>query len=213
MGVIVSDALTNRPCPSMSWGESRIDAIYEIADAWPARLREGPDGVLYVLPPVPAITERPETTLTDGEAGTVIGVTRQGSRAGIFNRIVARGQEQDDAGQPRFQAIIDQTTGPLRTSGPYGIVTKFFSSPLITSKQAALNSATTMLATSVRQKTTVPVTHTPNPTLTLDTPVELITANIDGAATITQWGIVTSTEIPLVYSGTSRSDVEVVTTS
>lgn len=213
MGVIVSDALTNRPCPSMSWGESRIDAIYEIADAWPARLREGPDGVLYVLPPVPAITERPETTLADGEAGTVIGVTRQGSRAGIFNRIVARGQEQDDAGQPRFQAIIDQTTGPLRTSGPYGIVTKFFSSPLITSKQSALNSATTMLATSVRQKTTVPVTHTPNPTLTLDTPVELITANIDGAATITQWGIVTSTEIPLVYSGTSRSDVEVVTTA
>lgn len=213
MGVIVSDALTNRPCPSMSWGESRIDAIYEIADAWPARLREGPDGVLYVLPPVPAITERPEKSLTDGEAGTVIGVTRQGSRAGIFNRIVARGQEQDDAGQPRFQAIIDQITGPLRTSGPYGIVTKFFSSPLITSKQAALNSATTMLATSVRQKTTVPVTHTPNPTLTLDTPVELITANIDGAATITQWGIVTSTEIPLVYSGTSRSDVEVVTTA
>ena len=213
MGVIVSDALTNRPCPSMSWGESRIDAIYEIADAWPARLREGPDGVLYVLPPVPAITERPETTLTDGDAGTVIGVTRQGSRAGIFNRIVARGQEQDDAGQPRFQAIIDQTIGPLRTSGPYGIVTRFFSSPLITSKQAALNSATTMLATSVRQKTTVPVTHTPNPTLTLDTPVELITANIDGAATITQWGIVTSTEIPLVYSGTSRSDVEVVTTA
>lgn len=213
MGVIVSDALTNRPCPSMSWGESRIDAVYEIADAWPARLREGPDGVLYVLPPVPAITERPETTLTDGEAGTVIGVTRQGSRAGIFNRIVARGQEQDDAGQPRFQAIIDQTTGPLRTSGPYGIVTRFFSSPLITSKQAALNSATTMLATSVRQKTTVPVTHTPNPTLTLDTPVELIPANIDGAATITQWGIVTSTEIPLVYSGTSRSDVEVVTTA
>ena len=213
MGIIVSDALTNRPCPSMSWGESRIDAIYEIADAWPARLREGPDGVLYVLPPVPAITERPEKSLTDGDAGTVIGVTRQGSRAGIFNRIVARGQEQDDAGQPRFQAIIDQTTGPLRTSGPYGIVTRFFSSPLITSKQAALNSATTMLATSVRQKTTVPVTHTPNPTLTLDTPVELITANIDGAATITQWGIVTSTEIPLVYSGTSRSDVEVVTTS
>ena len=213
MGVIVSDALTNRSCPSMSWGESRIDAIYEIADAWPARLREGPEGGLYVLPPVPAITERPETTLTDGEAGTVIGVTRQGSRAGIFNRIVARGQEQDDAGQPRFQAIIDQTTGPLRTSGPYGIVTKFFSSPLIASKQAALNSATVILATSVRQKTTVPVTHAPNPTLALDTPVELITANIDGAATINQWGIVTSTETPLVYSGTSRSDVEVVTTA
>ena len=213
MGVIVSDALTNRACPSMSWGESRIDAVYELTDAWPARLREGPDGVLYVLPPTPSITERPETTLTDGEAGTVIGVTRQGSRNGIFNRIVARGQEQDDAGQPRFQAIVDQTTGPLRTSGPYGVITKFFSSPLITSKSAAFDSAVTMLATSVRPKTTVPVTHAPNPTLTLDTPVELITANIDGAAKINQWGIVTSTEIPLVYSGTSRSDVEVVTTA
>lgn len=213
MGVIVSDALTNRACPSMSWGESRIDAVYELTDAWPARLREGPDGVLYVLPPIPSITERPETTLTDGEAGTVIGVTRQGSRNGIFNRIVARGQEQDDAGQPRFQAIVDQTTGPLRTSGPYGVITKFFNSPLITSKSAAFDSAVTMLATSVRQKTTVPVTHAPNPTLTLDTPVELITATIDGAAEINQWGIVSATEIPLVYSGTSRSDVEVVTTA
>lgn len=213
MGVIVSDALTNRACPSMSWGESRIDAAYEIADAWPARLREGPDGVLYVLPPQPTLTERPETTLTDGESGTVIGVTRQGSRSGIYNRVVARGQEQDDAGQPRFQSIVDQQDGPLRTSGPYGVVTKFFSSPLITSTTAAFDSASTMLATSVRQKTTVPVTHVPNPALTLDTPVELITSNIDGAATITQWGIIASTEVPLIYSGTSRSDIEVVATS
>lgn len=213
MGVIISDALVDRACPSMSWGESRIDAVYEIADAWPARLREGPDGVLYALPPQPTITERPKTILTDGENGTVIGVTRQGSRNGVYNRIVARGQEQDDAGQPRFQATVDQIDGPLRTSGPYGISVKFFSSPLITSTAAAFHSASTMLATSVRQKTTIPVTHVPNPSLTLDTPVELTTANIDGAATITQWGIIASTEIPLIYSGTSRSDVEVVATS
>jgi len=213
MGVIISDALVDRACPSMSWGESRIDAVYEIADAWPARLREGPDGVLYALPPQPTITEPPGTILTDGENGTVIGVTRQGSRNGVYNRIVARGQEQDDAGQPRFQATVDQIDGPLRTSGPYGISVKFFSSPLITSTAAAFHSASTMLATSVRQKTTIPVSHVPNPSLTLDTPVELTTANIDGAATITQWGIIASTEIPLIYSGTSRSDVEVVATS
>lgn len=213
MGVIISDALVDRACPSMSWGESRIDAVYEIADAWPARLREGPDGVLYALPPQPTITEPPGTILTDGENGTVIGVTRQGSRNGVYNRIVARGQEQDDAGQPRFQATVDQIDGPLRTSGPYGISVKFFSSPLITSTAAAFHSASTMLATSVRQKTTIPVSHVPNPSLTLDTPVELTTANIEGAATITQWGIIASTEIPLIYSGTSRSDVEVVATS
>lgn len=213
MGVVISDDLINRPCPSMSWGESRIDAIYEIADAWPARLREGPDGVLYALPPVPAITERPKTTLTDGENGTVIGITRHGSRNGVYNRIVARGQDQNDAGQPRFQATVDQADGPLRTSGPYGISTKFFSSPLITSTTAAFHAASAMLATSVRQKTTVPVTHVPNPNLTLDTPVELTTSNVDGAATINQWGIISSTEIPLIYSGTSRSDVEVATTT
>ena len=34
-------------------------------------------------------------TLTDGAAGTVIGVSRQASRGGVHNRVVVRGQDQD----------------------------------------------------------------------------------------------------------------------
>lgn len=210
MGVIVDEDLADRACPSMTWGESRIDAVYEIADAWPARLREGPDGVLYALPPVPAPTSRPARSLTDGQDGTVIGVTRQGGRSGVYNRVVTRGQEQDDAGFPRFQQVADQTEGPMRVDGPYGVVTKFFSSPLITDNNVAWRTAVTMLATSIRKQRTVPVTHAPDPTLTLDTPVELVTHDVDTAQTVTQWGAVSAVEIPLVYSSTARTDIEVV---
>jgi hypothetical protein len=36
MGVVIDTGLVDRWCPSMTWGESRIDAVYEIAKAWPA---------------------------------------------------------------------------------------------------------------------------------------------------------------------------------
>lgn len=210
LGVSIDRGLVDRACPSMSWGESRIDAVYEIADAWPARIREGPDGVLHVLPPVQELSARPARTLTDGAAGTVIGVSRQASRGGVHNRVVVRGQDQDGPGNPRFQAVADQSTGPMRVGGPYGTVTKFFSSPLITSPVIALETATTMLTDSVRRQTTVPVTHVPDPTLGLDDPVELITHPAEGAAPITSWGVVSAMEIPLVPGSDARTDIEVI---
>lgn len=206
MGVIIDPALVDRACPSMSWGESRIDAVYEIADAWPARLREGADGILYALPPDPTSEAR---TLTDGEDGTVIAAPRQGSRDGVYNRVVARGQDQDDAGRPVFQAVADQTTGPLAVNGPYGTVTRFFSSPLITSQTIAAKTARSLLASSVARQETVPVEHVPDPTLALDEAVTLVTRDAAGTSQVIRTGRVSALEIPLTWTGTARTDVEV----
>ena len=137
-------------------------------------------------------------------------MSRQASRGGVHNRVVVRGQDQDGPGTPRFQAVADQSTGPMRVGGPYGTVTKFFSSPLITSPVIALETATTMLTDSVRRQTTVPVTHVPDPTLGLDDPVELITHPAEGAAPITSWGVVSAMEIPLVPGSAARTDIEVI---
>lgn len=211
MPVSVDDQLVDRACPSsMSWGESRIDALYEIADTWPARLREGMDGVLYVLPPVDEITTVPARLLTDGEGGTVVGAPRSLARDQVYNRVVARGQDQDDQGKATFQAVADQETGPLAVSGPYGVVTRFYSSPLITSTAVAASTARTMLAQSVRRTSTVPVEHAPDPTITLDEPVAVMTHPAEGAAAVVRWGRVTAFELPLVHSSTARTDVEVV---
>ena len=206
MGVIIDPALTDRRCPSMSWGESRIDAVYEIADAWPARLREGADGILYVLPPDPGGRVR---VLTDGEGGTVIGTPSSATREGVCTRVVARGQDQDDAGAPAFQAVADQATGPLSVDGPYGTVTRFFSSPLITSQAIAEKTAASLLATAVRRQVTVPVTHVPDPTISLDETVELVTQAAAGTPLVRRTGTVAAVEVPLGWSETARTDVEV----
>lgn len=208
-GLIIDRALADRACPSsMSWGESRIDALYEIAAAWPARLREDPEGYTTLLPPV-AAGESPTRVLTDGEGGTVVGVSSTQSRSKVYNRVVCRAQEQDSAGRPTFQATADQMNGPLRVGGPYGTVTRFYSSPLVTNWTQALRAAETMLQTSVSRALTVPVTHAPDPTMRLDELVAVHTQEAAGADHTIRWGRVTATEIPLLSTGTARTDIEV----
>ena len=210
MGLIIDPALGDYPCPSMNWGESRIDAIYEIARAWPAVVREGGDGILYVSQPVPDPTSRPDLRLSDGAEGTVVGVAASVTRDKIYNRIVARGQERSDEGSPSFQAIADQLTGPMRVDGPYGVVPRFFSSPLITSVAQAKSTAEAMLADAVRKKIKIPVEHAPDPRLRLDAHVEVETRPVDGATGRTMWGVVAAYEVPLTYRGTQKTEIEVV---
>lgn len=210
MGLIIDPALGDRPCPSMTWGESRIDAVYEIAKAWPAVVREGGDGILYLSPPTPDPTSRPQLRLSDGDEGTVVGVAASVSRDKIYNRVVARGQESSDEGSPSFQAVADQLTGPMRVDGPYGVVPRFFSSPLITSVAQAKSTAEAMLADAVRKKVKVPVQHAPDPRIHLDAHVEVETRPVDGATGRTMWGVVAAYEVPLTYRGAQKTDVEVV---
>ena len=210
MGLIIDPALGDYPCPSMTWGESRIDAVYEIARAWPAVVREGGDGILYVSPPTPDPTSRPDLRLSDGAEGTVVGVAASVTRDKIYNRIVARGQESSDGGAPSFQATADQMTGPMRVDGPYGVVPRFFSSPLITSVAQAKSTAEAMLADAVRKKVKIPVEHAPDPRLRLDAHVEVETRPVDGATGHTMWGVVAAYEVPLTYRGTQKTEIEVV---
>lgn len=209
MGLIIDPALRDYPCPSMTWGESRIDAVYEIARSWPAVVREGGDGILYVSPPTPDPTSRPELRLSDGAEGTVVGVAASVSRDKIYNRVVARGQSSDE-GSPSFQAVADQLSGPMRVDGPYGVVPRFFSSPLITSVAQAKSTAEAMLADAVRKKVTVPVEHAPDPRIRLDAHVEVETRPVEGTPGRTVWGVVAAYEVPLTYRGTQKTDVEVV---
>lgn len=210
MGLVVDPALRDRRCPgSMSWGESRVDALYEIADAWPARLREGTDGLLYMLPPVDE-DAAPSREMTDGEHGTVVGIKRSETRANTYNRVVARGQDSDDKGQPTFQAIANQTTGPMAVTGPYGVVTRFFSSPLITSQETAMSSARTMLRSSVRRARTIPVEHAPDPSIRLDDVVMITAGAATGAEPLRVRGVVSAVDMPLTHVGTARTDVEVM---
>lgn len=202
-----SPALVDRACPqSMEWSEDRLGALYEIADAWPARIRTDPWGQVQFLPVLPQVPV-PVLSLTDGlpygglpgnQRGTVIGADRSDDAAGAYNTVVARSSASD----VDIQAVEVQTSGPMAATGPMGPVVKFWSSPLLTSQGQASAAARTMLRNSLWPRRTVPVELVPDPRIDLDDPVELIR---DG---IRDWGYVTAYDLPLtVADGPMRLDV------
>lgn len=196
--------LADRGVPSMSWPESRMDAVQELAKTWPARLREDGTGILRVLPARPSWS--PDLVLTDGEGGTVVEALSSASRDGIYNVIVARGQDADNAGIPNFQAISEQLSGPYSTA-TYGRVVRFFSSPLITSQAAADSSATTMLANELLPALALPVTCASDPRIDMDVPVLIRTSQPDGS-TVDRPGWVAGYTMPLTFAADMTLDVE-----
>lgn len=194
-------ALVDRACPtSMEWAEDRLAALYEIADAWPARLRIDQWGQVRFLPPLTDVPD-PVVRLTDGERGTVVAVDRSDTRAQGYNRVVARSSAP---GLEAVQAIADTTAGPLAVTSDYGVVARFFSSPLITTVGQAAASAETIRRSSLLPTCTIPVTCAPDPRLDLDDPTAVTR---DG---VTDWGWVTGYDLPLtVADGPMRLDVGV----
>lgn len=196
--------LTNRECPrAMEWPDDRLEALYEIADAWPARILSDPWGQVQVLPPLGDPV--PVVTLTDGEGGTVVSAPPSDSRERNYNRVVAR----SSATGVDVQAVAEMTSGPMSVNGPYGAVTKFFTSPLLLTQDQCLAAAQSQLAASVRPSRTLQVELAPDPRLEIDDAVMVVTDKG------TRWerqnvGFITGVDMPLtVTDGSMRIDVAV----
>lgn len=203
LSLAVDDSLPVRSVPEMSWATHPLDALYELAAAWPALLREDAWGDLVVRPTLDGIPD-PLDTLTDGEGGTVVDAYESDDRVGTFNRIVVRGQDTSATGLPAVQQVVEQTSGPFSVLGDYGVETETYSSALATSPYDALVIGRARLADSLRQARTIPVTLAPDPRWQLDDAVEVLA---DGQR---WWGWVSGVDLPLtVADGDMRMDVEV----
>lgn len=187
----VSPLLTDRPCPdTFNWAESRIDAVYEIADAWPARIRTDVDGVVWMLPPLPD-TPTPELVLTDGENGTLVEAPHADSRATAANQVTAEGSEGDSP----ITVTVGKLSGPMRIDGPYGVVSHRFSSSALRTEAEVRAAAEAKLNDLLRGSRTLQVTCAPDPRIDIDDPVEI---RRDGARIA--WGWVNSYNMPLTVN-------------
>lgn len=196
--------LIDRECPrAMEWPEDRLDALYEIADAWPARILSDPWGQVRVLPPLG--DPEPVLELTDGEGGTVVSAPTSDSRERNYNRVVAR----SSATGIEAQAIAEMRWGPMSVSGPYGAVTKFFTSPLLLNEEQCRAAAETQLAEAVRPSRTLQVQIAPDPRIELDDAVAIVTGKGTAQETVSQ-GFVVGVDMPLtVQDGDMRIDVAI----
>lgn len=200
-------ALEDRPCPqSFQWPEDRLDALYEIATAWPARIRVDRWGTVQVLAPLPAVPD-PQWFLTDGEAGTVVSAPRSDTRDGSYNVVVGTSSATDSAGMDPVRAVAVQRTGPMAATDDgtgYGRVVRRYSSPLVTNAEQMQAAVDTLLADSIRPSVVQTVRCAPDPRIWLDDAVSVTRGGV------TSWGWVVAIELPLtVDGGLMRIDVGV----
>lgn len=199
IGVNFDAALTDRALPqSFQWDQDRLGALYDIADAWPARIRVDQFGVIQVLAPLPAVAVA-VLTLTDGHGGTVIGAPRGDSRDGVSNTIVARSSATDDPARAPVQGIATVSSGPLDPD-TYGSVVEFYSSPLITTKAQCVAAAASLLATRIRPAVARVVSLAPDPRIEQDDAVALVQGRRGFLDGFTDYGWVTGYTLPLTVA-------------
>lgn len=166
--------LTDRAAASsFTWDEDRLAALYDIADAWPALLAVTARGGVRLSAPLPATFPGPVLTWTDGEGGTVVSAPRSDTRDDAYNAVVARGSSASTTAA-MISAEVKVTSGPMATTGPYGVVRRFYSSPLLTTTGQAELAAQSILATAMRPSRTVTVTCAPDPRVELHDPVRAV---------------------------------------
>lgn len=193
-------ALSDRPIPStMSWDDERLDALWDIADAWPAVIRPDAWGQVLVKPPV-EVSPTPILSLTDGEGGTVVRVPRGDQRAGGYNIIVAR----SSADGVEASATAYVTSGPMNVA-TYNPVPKFYSSPMLLTVEQCQATANAMRDESTRKSSVLKVTMAPDPRPELD---DTIGVTRDGVLDL---GVIVAVDMPLTISdGEMRVDVGVL---
>jgi hypothetical protein len=196
--VSIDPSLTDRPCPqSFQWQDDRLDALYGIADAWPARLRTDQYGQVLLLPPLPAVPV-PVLTLKDGVGGTLVTSPRSDTRDKLPNIIVAKSSATDSASVDPIGQVARISTGPLAANDDgtgYGRVVETYSSPLITTADQALAAATTRLQNAQRPAVVRTVMCAPDPRIELDDAVIVTRGGV------TEWGWVIGYDLPLTIDG------------
>ncbi|MEU3686980.1 DUF5047 domain-containing protein [Streptomyces narbonensis] len=133
-----------------------------------------------------------------GHNGVMVSANMGLSAEGVYNRVVASGENAEDNKPPVMaEAKITDTNDPLYYGGPFGKVSKAFSSSLITSTSQAQGAATAMLRNAKASNRTVSLESVPNPALEAGDRIRVVY----GDAHLPEIHIVNSFDVPLGISG------------
>lgn len=140
------------------------DGVEKLADSIGAEVLADPTGN-FVIRYQPDISDPPVWTLDEGDGGILLGEDDEFSRELTYNRVVASGQRTD--GIPPVYAVVSDTNpnSPTYINGPFGIKTRFYASPLLTTVDQCTSAATSLLARVTGRHMDVSFTAVTNPAL------------------------------------------------
>jgi hypothetical protein len=144
----------------------RWAAVQECATAIGAEVYADADGQ-FVIAELPDMLTAPVAWDVDaGATGVLISANRAFSRDGMYNVVVASGENSED-NAPLVTATASDTdpTSPTYVGGPFGRVPKFYSSATLINTSLAQGAANKLLRDVIKPNSTVTLTSLPNPCL------------------------------------------------
>lgn len=153
---------------------------------------------LVDIPDPDDVSFQPVWVVDAGQRGVMVSATMSLSADGVYNRVVASGENAEDRTAPvSAEAKITDTADPLYYGGPFGKVSKPFSSSLITNATQAQAAANAMLRNAKAPNRTVTLESVPNPALEAGDRIR-----VDyGEAHLPEIHIVNSFDIPMSVAG------------
>lgn len=133
-------------------------------------------GVL-VIRDAPDVDE-PVWEVNAGANGVLVAVSRDLSRDGVYNAVVASGEALDTTAPPRAVAVDDNPASPTYWDGAFGKVPRFYSSPFITTTGQAQTTANALLRAKLGLPYRVEFQAIVNPALE---PLDPVAVNPSGA--------------------------------
>ncbi|MFJ3248326.1 DUF5047 domain-containing protein [Streptomyces sp. NPDC086782] len=169
----------NPTCAVAAWdaGAARWDAVSQIALAMRAEIYVDAQNrfVIRDLPDV--VNGSVAWDIAEGEGGTLISSARSMPRTGVYNAVVASGENSASALPPKSGVARDTNpASPTRWGGPFGKVTKFISSALWISSGDCQAAAEYALFDATAPNVQTSLQSLPNPALEGNDIVRLIHA-------------------------------------
>jgi hypothetical protein len=184
-------------------GDDRWSFALSIAAAIGMELYFDGDGAL-ALRPIPGGAAVAE--IVEGEGGTLLSAQRSWNREGTYNGVIATGENVSAEAAPvRGSAVDLDPDSPTYWYGAFGRVTRFYSSPFLTTDAQAADAAAAILAQEKGTTQQVEFSALPNPALEPGDVVRLTRERVG----IDEDGVIESLTIPLdaagVMSGRTRA--------
>lgn len=144
----------------------RWAAITECAAAVGAEVYCDADGIFTIATLPDLLTSTPVWTVAAGEGGVYIGAARGMTADGVYNGVVASGENTETDAPPVSVLVVDNDpTSPTFWGGPFGKRPTFYSSATLTSANLAIQAANLLLKQSIAPNSTADISSLPNPAL------------------------------------------------
>lgn len=166
--VVTAPEVVDAVIGSRTWNTQgdRWAAVLECAAAVGAEVYCDPDGVFTIAVLPDLLTTTPVWSIDAGPAGVYVSADRGMNSDGVYNGIVASGENTETDTAPVSVLVVDDDPdSPTYWHGPFGHRPTFYSSSTLTSANLATAAANLLLRAAVAPNATADISSIPNPAL------------------------------------------------